>query len=603
MNSSLTFFSNNNFFPNKLLLILKISIILFTSIILLGSFVPFFNANDGYSYGLTAIGISHGSFTITNDLLKDTGEWEFVPVSWLKTIDNEAINGGMIGLLVIASLFYSIGGIYGLFFLGPVFTILLLISSERITTNLFGKYVGLLVLIFLATNNLIFRFGTNLITDIVFTFFLTLGIFYLIKFLQFKKDKYLFMTSIFLVVSTLVRINGGIFLPAEFIIIGGYFILHHIKQIKKFNDNSSKGVYIKHLFLNFSKKITLKRIFFMTLPWILFLIFWFSFNANFTGDPFTSYFDTSPHAPDWWDKKPSTPFLLDFDMDRFDTFKGYSKFLLPFPLSSIPNHTEKYDDFFGNHWMGIFTIMIIILSLITSFLLKQKRIPIVTFSIFITFHIFVYSSSHVFDPDFLVNRWSVPVFPIFFMLLGFLIHSIFTCKYFEKNNSVKIFYKTLILIGLSGFCITAFFLSPYFDFINDENVTFNDPIKLSSFYPLDNEGLTKNSVIVTVSGSRAVDYGVITFNPLLGHPQWADFNPDFIRLESISLIKNTINQGYEIFIFKEHTYFLEKPFFNFLVDEHNFILREYSESFCKLELLDDETIHNNLNLKSDASCL
>ena len=69
------------------------------------------------------------------------------------------------------------------------------------------------------------------------------------------------------------------------------------------------------------------------------------------------------------------------------------------------------------------------------------------------------------------------------------------------------------------------------------------------------------------------------------------------------MIKNTINQGYEIFIFKEHTYFLEKPFFNFLVDEHNFILREYSESFCKLELLDDETIHNNLNLKSDASCL
>jgi len=323
----------NEEFIDKILIISKISIITFISIILLGSFIPYYDSSDGYSYGLSAIAFSQGTFTITNELLKDTGEWEFVPVSWLKTIDNEAINAQMVGILVIGSIFYSIGGIYGLFYLGPIFTILLLISSERIATNLFGKYVGLLVLIFLATNNFIFRFGTSLITDIVFTFFLTIGSFYLIKFLQVKKERYLLFTSTFLVISTFIRINGGIFLPAEFIIIGSYFILRELKQIKIIHTEQSMSFFLKTLFLNFFRKIVFRKIFFMTLPWILFLIFWFSFNAYYTGDPVTSYFDHYPYAPDWWDK-PSTPFLLDIDSQRFDTFKGYSKHLLPFPLSS-----------------------------------------------------------------------------------------------------------------------------------------------------------------------------------------------------------------------------------------------------------------------------
>ena len=599
-------FYKNEEFINKILIISKISIIIFTSIVLLGSFIPYYEDRDGYSYGLSSIAFSQGTFTITNELLKDTGEWEFVPSSWFKTIDNEAINGQMVGILVIGSIFYSIGGIYGLFYLTPIFTILLLISSERIATNLFGKYVGLLVLIFLATNNFIFRFGTSLITDIVFTFFLTIGAFYLIKFLQVRKERYLLLTSTFLVISTFIRINGGLFLPAEFIIIGSYFIQRELKQIKIIHPEQSMSFFLKTLFLNFFRKIVFRKIFFMTFPWVLFLIFWFSFNAHYTGDPFTSYFDHYPYAPDWWDK-PSTPFLLDIDLERFDTFKGYSKFLLPFPLSSIPNHTEKYDVFFGNHWIGILAIMTIISSLIISFLLKQKRIPIIVFSIFITFHIFAYSSSHVFDPNFLVNRWSVPVLPLFLMILGFFLHSILTSKYLEKDNPIKKlfskFYKTLIFIGLAGFCITAFFFSPYFDFINDESITFSDPIKLAAFYPIDNEGLTSNSVVVTISGARAIDYGLIPFNPFLGHPIWDDFNPDFVRSESIALLINTINQDYEVFVFKEPSYFLEKPFFNYLVEEHNFVLREYSKSFCKLEFFDNEINHDILNLQSDEECL
>jgi len=95
----------NEEFTDKILIILKISIITFISIILLGSFIPYYDTSDGYSFGLSAIAFSQGIFTITNELLKDTGEWEFVPSSWLKTIDNEAINAQMVGILVIGSIF------------------------------------------------------------------------------------------------------------------------------------------------------------------------------------------------------------------------------------------------------------------------------------------------------------------------------------------------------------------------------------------------------------------------------------------------------------------------------------------------------------------
>ena len=193
------------------------------------------------------------------------------------------------------------------------------------------------------------------------------------------------------------------------------------------------------------------------------------------------------------------------------------------------------------------------------------------------------------------------------MIFGFLLHSILTSKYLEKDNPIKKlfskFYKTLLFTGLAGFCITAFFFSPYFDFINDDSITFRDPIKLAAFYPIDNEGLTSNSVVVTMGGSRAVDYGVIPFNPFLGFPPWDDFNPDLVRSESIALLINTMNQGYEVFAFKEPSNHLEKPFFNYLVEKHNFVLRDYSNSFCKLEFFGNEINHDALNFQSDEECL
>ena len=89
MNLLSKLFNKNEKFIDKILIISKIFIITFISIILLGSFSPYYEVYkcDCYSYGLTAIAFSQGTFTVTNELLKDTGASEFVPNSWVKTVE------------------------------------------------------------------------------------------------------------------------------------------------------------------------------------------------------------------------------------------------------------------------------------------------------------------------------------------------------------------------------------------------------------------------------------------------------------------------------------------------------------------------------------
>ena len=69
----------------------KIFIIIFISVYLIGNFIPFYEGFDAYIFGITAINLSEGSFSITNELLKETGEWTFVPRHWSKTISNDSM--------------------------------------------------------------------------------------------------------------------------------------------------------------------------------------------------------------------------------------------------------------------------------------------------------------------------------------------------------------------------------------------------------------------------------------------------------------------------------------------------------------------------------
>jgi len=191
-------FGNRNRFLNfSYYNVIKIIIILIAAFYVFGNFNPYYDAADAFLYGVTTVELMNGYFGFTNDLLQETGSWDFIPVQWSKTIYNNAIPIGDLGIYGFTSVFYLVGGYYGLFYLGPILTVFFLIICERIATKLFGRFVGLLTLVILATDFIILWIGTQLRNDNIFAIFLILGCFFLIKFFNDKKDKSILLCSLF----------------------------------------------------------------------------------------------------------------------------------------------------------------------------------------------------------------------------------------------------------------------------------------------------------------------------------------------------------------------------------------------------------------------
>ena len=140
---------------------IKIIIIILASVYLIGSFVPYYEGKDTYLYGSGGIDITKGSYEYTNDILqKSDFGYIFVAGPNIKTTHNTLIPNGAFGIFALSAFSYLLGGYYGLFYLGPIATILFLIISERVITKLFGGFVGLVVLIFLSTYNTILNVGS-----------------------------------------------------------------------------------------------------------------------------------------------------------------------------------------------------------------------------------------------------------------------------------------------------------------------------------------------------------------------------------------------------------------------------------------------------------
>jgi len=116
---------------NLILNVFKISLIIFIFISLLATFEPFYRGVDSYLYGINAINLAEGNWGFTNDLLKETGSRDFVPLQFVKTIDNTAVPVGGPGIYAISAISYLIAGYYGLFYLSPIFTVALLIQINK----------------------------------------------------------------------------------------------------------------------------------------------------------------------------------------------------------------------------------------------------------------------------------------------------------------------------------------------------------------------------------------------------------------------------------------------------------------------------------------
>jgi len=177
--------------------LLKIGIIILILFTLLTNIKPYYGGGDDYDIAIAGINFAKGSYGITNELWQKTGTYLFVPQHWYETKQDVLVPVTSPGIVILSALSYIIGGYYGLFFLGPLLTILFLIISERVATKLFGSFVGLVTLLLIGSDWRIFKVGVELLTDNIFSVFFVLGIYFLIKFFHEKKDKLILFSSIF----------------------------------------------------------------------------------------------------------------------------------------------------------------------------------------------------------------------------------------------------------------------------------------------------------------------------------------------------------------------------------------------------------------------
>ncbi len=570
----------------KTINIIKIALLVFISFSILAKFNPFYSDTDTLVYGISSISLANGSYGYTSELLQETGLSEFVPVQWVKTIHDTAIPKTGVGIYGFSSSAYLIAGEYGLFYLGPVFTIIFLIVSERIATNLFGRLVGLVTLVFLVSDLSILIIGRQLMTDNIFSLFFILGCFFLIKFLREKKNSFILFSTLFFVTSAFIRLPGSIFLPLEILIIIGYFVYEAIY-------NKKKNLDLKHL--NKVKHFKFFKIgIIVAIPWIVFILFLFSFNTYYFGDPLTTYQDASRSTKNLEGGKPITNFF-EIDSKFFEYGNYLSMSFLPDNIgqSLMDNIKTPETDQFDHNWVGLFSLLVFLPALIIIFYDKSKRKEVIIFCIFIVGWISFYSSNYIAPPienhynTFLRDRSMIPLLPLFFMLFGFVIDRVYRINYKKLNHFPKLADKSFrvgFIIFVSIILLSSLYMSHSSTEIINQQIKIRDPYVFAERYPPDREGLPEKSVIVGGASRESLAYGFTSFFPYWGMSRYSEITPYTIPEEPIQTLTKIMEEGYDTFMFKGGAEKRDIPFFEFLAAEHGIILQNYTKTFCKLHL-------------------
>jgi len=586
-----------NFSSNKkldlIISIAKISIIIFSAYAVTANFLPFFENGNPYFYGANAVLFGKGQFSITNDLLQETGRAEFIPENWLMTEHGTAVPMSGTGLMVVGSLFYLIGGYYGLFYLSPICFIILLIASERISSKLFGNYVGLVTLLIVASSNLLFRNSIELQTESVFSLFIIIGVFYLIKFLKTKKNNYLLLSTVIFTLSTWIRLNGLIALPLEIFVISIYFLFPILTEKKSLTSvNNPK---IRNNFQQVIKKLKNKKLLkvflIIIISWSFFLISHIIYYEYNFGNPLANYGDVKSFE----NYDPSLSTIFKFEYKDYENIKQYSKYLLPYQIPAIYNSSDaNFDNVLGNNWIGLISIGSLLAITTITFYTKDNRTEIFVLMMFVLGIVWFFSSitlEHRAERG-VPGRYMLPAFILSSMIFGYFLQKIIKKEISKEKPILKIlikFSKIILIVTLGVFFILAFYFSNPIQIIIEEGWHFKNPEEFVKRYPLSLEGLTKDSIIVTNIGVRAIEYGFISFNPMLNKQ---------ISSDSVDLLEEIIKEGHDVNTFKIPFNVREKNMINSLVNEHGFVLKDYSPSFCKIQVIST----TNATSSSDKIC-
>jgi hypothetical protein len=266
-----------------------------------------------------------------------------------------------------------------------------------------------------------------------------------------------------------------------------------------------------------------------------------------------------------------------------------------------------FSGFIGENNFGLLTFFVMLFAIFASYFWLNKKTVIIFFSLIIFVNILFWSASHVsFGRDSILGRYLVTTFPFFSMIISFLLVSCFQIKSSQKFQNKKkvgiLTLKILVFIGLGLLLGVAWYNSPTIQWIGNENKFLSKPSLITSYYPLEMEGISQNSIIVGGHSAKNIDYGFSTFDPTLGMPiqRSVPFNPELLNPEVMKKMKSLIENGESLFIFKDYVNKNEKIFRQVLVDDYGYVLKDYSKSFCKLEISEnDQKLGKEL---SDKSC-
>jgi hypothetical protein len=557
--------NKHNKLEKNLVKITKIVIIVFISFSVLGQFVPFFEGSNSYFYGIASILFIDEGLTVTNPFLEKYETNEFLVENWLRTNENEMIPMSGNGLIVLGGIVYFFGGYFALYYLSPILFIILLIVSERIATKFFGKYAGLITLILLSASNLLFRNSIQLHTESLFCLLFVLGTYFIIKFGRTNQIYLVLIASTMFAFSSTIRLTGIILLPIEFLILG-------ILIIK----NPSKN------------KKTLSLVI-ATIPWIIFLLFFTYGNILTTGEPFVMYGTLNEGYTKFFESSPSS--LITFEEKDFENAIQYSKYLLPYVFVGAFNAIDNnFEDILGEHWIGLIPILIISLIFIFSYKSKNKKLEIFVLTLLILGIIWIYGSitSEELGELGVPGRYVLPAFVLSSMMFGYGIEQIFSK--FRKKRGIRIKILQLTLVScLFVIVIISYNFSPAVT-IFDQEKNFKNPFDYEREFPLSEKEIKKDSIIVTQVGSRAQEYNLPSFRLItINHSS----------IDSINLLQNIIKEKDNVYAFKIPYNNGEKNMIQNLIDNNEFVLEEFSETFCKMKLkseqksISDEKCINN----------
>lgn len=593
---NLKFIKKSNEKNSSLLVnILKIGIFILMTIVLLGFFNPFYEyPNNAKIYGYQSMVMANGNYEYQNKWLEETGYWEFVPAALVKTQYDTGIPNILPLFPMIGAFFYKIFGLSGLFYLNPIITILFLIISERITTKYFGKYVGLLTLIFLSTNEMTFWVGSSLLTSMIFSGFFMIGIYFILKYLRSKSYTHILLMSIFFTLAAFIRPNGIILVPVGLLTIISFLIIEHY-----FRKNEFKKI-------QFTIKKLGKTILYGISPWLLFVIFMLSFNQHYFGDPTTTFYNV-PGLPQELLSEKNNAYEINFE--RFERYAGH---FLPFPLDRVAaslNYGEgsansQFEEIIENiklipniSHIGLSIFFVIGLALFFSFKNKMMRIELSVFSIFIFAFMIFYSLNYITIGRQGAARDMMPVFPLFYTILGYLIMKILK-KSIDSNSKKSVIaiksLKIIIILILVIFIPTSFYFADYSQIMKNEGMKIKNPILLTEKFPVIKNDISKEDIIVTVYEFDMVSrYGATVFTP------YNSLEPDDpLHIQMISKLDTILQDGEtNVLVFKEPHDKREKKFHIILDSYNKYVLKNYSEQFCKLELKNEKNVTDKICIK------